>query len=736
MQIDNPLKLNDWDIKKFLKVVVAIQLVVLGLVGLGVIGLEIPFITQAVGFIYLTFIPGIVLLRLFKIHRLSTVETLLYSVGLSVAFLLFTGLMMNFLYPLIGISRPISTVPVIITVSAMILIMCFLSYIRDKDFSHPVPIDFKEILSPPVLLLLLLPVLSILGAQLVNFYHTSILLMALIVLIVLIVVLIAFDKFIPRKLYPLAVVAIALALLYHRSLISAYLMGPDIPIEYYLSKLVEMNSRWDSTLPSIAYNSLLSITILPVMFHHFLGMDEAWVFKIVYPLIYSLVPLGLYRAFHVQIGAKIACLSAFFFMAYHTFFTTMTFLAREQIGELFLVLLMLMMVDRKLGGVKRAALAMVFGASLIASHYTVSYFYMAGLLLAYPLLLLFVRGNRFSITGTSVMLYLVLILSWYMYTANSVTFGVLVAQGERVWNGVFTELFNQEAMNPFLLKAVGLQLPSSFWHGVGYWLYRVTVLFIVVGFIQLMLRRKERRFRPEFMAFLAVCMGWLFLSLIVPYLSAALDTSRLYHLALLFLAPLFIMGGETIFGGIRRLFHRYPLKPSTLAIRLTILIVFVPYFLFSTGFAFEVVGDYPSSIPLGMERMRNGDDTMKVLLNDFYIHEQEVASAEWLSITRDSTLPVYVNGAVSGRVLIAYGMMYGDLRELDRSSYKDDASYTYLRYLNVADGLMTEIEFNPWRTTALKYTVTIYPATEIYPLLQSRNKIYSNGGSQIYYRER
>ena len=95
MQINNPLQMNDWEIKKFLTVVLAIQLAMWGVIGLDYIGLQIPILRQLIGFIYLTFVPGIIILRILKLHKLGNIETLLYTVGLSIATLMFTGLLMN-----------------------------------------------------------------------------------------------------------------------------------------------------------------------------------------------------------------------------------------------------------------------------------------------------------------------------------------------------------------------------------------------------------------------------------------------------------------------------------------------------------------------------------------------------------------------------------------------------------------------------------------------------------------
>jgi uncharacterized membrane protein len=286
----------DWEIKKFLHLVLAIQLALLGLVGLTALGFDVPFLTQVVGFIYLAFIPGLLILRILRLHGLGTIETLLYSVGLSIASVMFLGFFMNMLYPLIGIFRPISTLPLIITLTVAVAILCLVAYIQEsrKTMAHSQhhSMSWSEILSPPTLFLLLLPLLSILGAYyLANFHQNNILLLILIGLIALVPALVAFNKFIPQRLYSLAVVMIAIALLFHNSLISMYLVEwGDIVWEYYFQNVVLANSLWDHTLPA-NFNATLSITMVAPIYSLILNMDSVWVFKIVYPLLFSLVPL-------------------------------------------------------------------------------------------------------------------------------------------------------------------------------------------------------------------------------------------------------------------------------------------------------------------------------------------------------------------------------------------------------------------------------------------------------------
>ncbi|MCX6008882.1 MAG: hypothetical protein NTW48_02375, partial [Chloroflexi bacterium] len=74
---------NDWQIKKCLVLSGSLLLATWGLIGLGALGLDIPVLRQAVAVIFLSFVPGLLLLRILRIHNIGIIESLLYSVGLS-----------------------------------------------------------------------------------------------------------------------------------------------------------------------------------------------------------------------------------------------------------------------------------------------------------------------------------------------------------------------------------------------------------------------------------------------------------------------------------------------------------------------------------------------------------------------------------------------------------------------------------------------------------------------------
>ena len=743
MQINNPFQMNDWGIGKFLKVVLAIQLAMWGVIGLDAIGLQIPILRQLIGFIYLTFIPGILILRILKLHKLSNIETLLYTVGLSIATLMFTGLFVNTIFPFFGISGPISLLPLIITISVVVLVLCVLCYIRDKDFSDSCFIDVGEVLSPPVLFLCLIPFLVIFGTYLVNFYHNNIVLMFLIVIIALIAILIAFDKFIPKNLYPLAVFIIAISLLFHRSLISMYIIGWDIHVEYYLCNVVKMNGIWDSTIPSKC-NAMLSLVMLAPIYSIISNMSLTWVFKIIYPLLFSLVPLGLYRVFQKQTDKKIAFLSVFFFMSFLRFCSPMP---RQNIAEFYLVLLILPMIDKDIEKIKRSFLFIVFGVSLAVSHYGTSYIYMFCLTAAWLILVLMdtpaIQGSRdglfarFSIykrekladnpisskiknrtiNSTFVLLFVVFTLAWYMYVSSSLTFNTIVHIGNHIVSTIFTDFLSPKA-SPALNIIVSETVSPL--HNVLKYLHLLSQFFIFVGVITLLLKRKEMKFEKEYTTFSVVNLVVCFATIALPYASSKLGTARLYHITLFFLAPFCVIGGMTFFRIMGRVI-KVSWTDQRVKSSLQVLSVFFAIFLlFNSGWVYEVTKDHPGSISLSQESFC-GDAKQKADFYSCYVSEQDAFSARWLSKnTNKQNLRIYSDRDAKWHVLHSYGMMRGNVKILSATTkIIHKKAYIYLRRLNIVDGI---IMGGP-----------VYNTTEIFPILGKSSKIYSNKGSEIYY---
>lgn len=720
--------------------------------------LDIPFLRQTIGFLFLTLLPGLLILQNLKLDKLNTIETILYSVGLSVAFLMFTGFFMNTLYPPLGFSKPISTLPLMITVSIILLILFVINYLKNKDFSISIPVSEGELFSPPVLFLVLLPILAILGALLVTFYGTNAILLLLIILISLSVILATFD-IIPTKLFPLTIFMIALALLLHRALVPFYLPNGDIHLEYYYYKLVETNSYWNQTISHVL-NAMLSVVMLPTIYSKLLNIDGMWIFKIIYSLIFSLVPLALYQIYREQTTEKAAFLSTFFFMSMYGFFYRLPTICRQEIAELFYVLVIMLLLSKEMNRLKRSILFIIFGGSLAVSHYGLSYIFMLQIVIAMLLLYgmenvtiinlkenLYNKFKKFRSTNpivkelqtnpknatlkngitlsmTFVLLYFVFTLAWYMHISSSSTFNTIVNIGEHLCNSILSEFFNPTTREPEVLTALGIGAPIK--HYLSYInrpIHYATQFFIIVGLIRLITKYKEMKFEREYIAMLLVSSALIFACIIIPTFSQRLNTERTYHIALILVAPLCVLGGETVFRHIFKPFKSISLRRSTYA--KILLIILVPYFLFNIGFVWDLAGE-KTTMPVGLERYKTGDDHDKAIFYISVIQKEDIFGAKWLGKNMIDDPIVYTGWSSKWYLLTPYAMIRrgGDMKYLGGQKDLKKNSFVFLRYFNVKENLIL-----------IDYTaegMVINKTTEISHQFFEKNKIYSNGGSEIY----
>jgi len=690
-------------------VVFTVQSAVLGVVALDIIGFEALILRQLITFIYLTFIPGYLLLRVLKIHHLGNIPTLLYAIGLSIAILMFTGLFMNVIYPLFGIARPISFTLLIITISILVLMLCVLSYIRDKDYSNPSFINVREILSPLPLFLSLLPMLSILGTYLMNFYNNNLLLIFLIIIIALIALLVAFTS-LSRSLYPLAVLVIAISLLYHRSLISMHIWGWDIHLEYYFSRLVIETSYWDSTLYG-SINGMLAIVILAPIYSILLDIGLTWVFKIIYPLLFSLVPLGLYYIYRDQTNDKIAFLSCFFFIAFGTFYGEMLALARQQIAMLYLILLIMVMIDENIDKARKYLLFTIFGASLVVSHYGTAYLFM--FLLIGVWLLSYLKSVK-VINSTFVIFFIVFALTWYILTGGSHPFNTIVEVGSHIISTLSTDFLNPRSSEALMLM---LMEPPSLSHYITKILHHITQLFITIGIIYIIFIKNYKNnfnFNREYLEFSSLFFAGYFIILSFPY--TGFGTSRLYLLSLIFLAPFCIIGGMLVIKTLLIIISKLSRRENYWIVKMeywpkVLSIFFAIFLLFNSGWIYEVTKDYPCSIALNST------------IDYPRFNSQEVLAAAWLHIVKTDS-HIYAD-TFRWLLLIEFeGYPYVWFVNFDEIQTSEDV-YIYLGTFNVEKGkILTERKEGVIR-------IRVY--TDIASLINEKSRIYDNRGSQIYW---
>ncbi len=548
MFIDNYIKLNDWPIKKFIWFILTIQLSLLGLIGLDLIGINIPILREVIGFIYLAYIPGILILRIFRLHKLSNIETLFYSISISLATLMFIGLFINFSLPLFGIEGPISFVPMLLSINLVTIFMLILSYFLDNKFIQPtlnIEITSKH-------LLLLLPLfLSIFGTYLINYHDNNLGIIVMILTIAIIILLVGFNK-IDKSLYSFIVLILSLSLLLHNSLISNYISGFDIQREYFLTELVINNFKWE-TFPDLAsltdLNSILSITILPAYFYYICNVNIVWIFKIIYPLIYALVPLGLYELFKREFNSKIAFFSVIYFIVNYSFFYNMVQLMRQIIAEVFLVAIILLFLDNNMDKRFRSILLIIFLLSLTMSHYGTAPIFLAVLIGVFLLQYVYnlykrnkLRSKIDTINLNIVLIFLTIVLIWYIYNNNSAVFISVLGIFQGMYSSILSSFLTPNSTQG--LAIIGMKV--TFFNSITKYLFLLTQLLIVIGILGFLFNigniNKRFKMKNEYFFFAILFLGICILSILVPNFSSQLDTIRMFHIAIIVLSPFFVIG--------------------------------------------------------------------------------------------------------------------------------------------------------------------------------------------------
>lgn len=437
-------------------------------------------------------------------------------------------------------------------------------------------------------------------------------------------------------------------------------------------------------------------------------------------------------------------------MSFGVFLGEISSLTRQEMAEFFYVLLILLMINREMKPMGKKVLIIIFSVSLIVSHYSVSYIYMFLILFAFFLLYsekntiikaflhnLRIRFNKFlenmkllqynnqveknhskygkTIAGISVVLFFVMAISWYMYVSSSAPFKTLVHIGDHIYSSMFTEFFNPESRGSDILRIFGLKEWPSFLHKISTNVFRATQFFIVVGVLRLLVGYDKRmKFSKEYTAMTFVNVILLFPCIVIPYFAGYLNMGRFYHIILIFLSPFCILGGETVFRAVFRLFkfisHFTFSIDNSLYKKILVLTILIPYFLFNTGFIYYVAGE-PASFSLDQERMKvSNDDRIKRLFSLDRIDELDVFGAKWLSKTGNDEFRIYADRSAVLHVLTSYGMITTQNTISNTTKIHGDA-YIFLMHYPTPE------------------TQNI---TDIIPHLEKRDKIYSSGGCKIY----
>ena len=601
--------------------------------------LNIPFLRQVFGFLFLTILPGVLILQILKLNKIGSTEKFVLSVGLSVSFLMFFGLLINNLSLYFGYETPLAAIPLLISFNLSFIVLATIGCMinREPIFSFPnlnLTTPEKAFLIVPVLF----PALSIFGMHAMNTSDNNIILMFLLFLIPVYVIFVCiFNQKFSGRIYPIAIFMISISLLLMVALRSNHLIGVDTHTEYYYFRTTLSNLHW-SIFGHSTLDACLSISLLPAIYQSILNIRPEFLFKILYSLLFSIAPLVIYVLSKRYVGDFYGFLTSCFFMSLHNFLLTPLH-ARTNTAILFFALAMMVLFIGNIDPLKKRILFIVFMASCMVSHYSTTYiffFIMLGTFIGVEML-----SKKYTlkkvVSLTIVFLFFAFIFFWYSQVTEAA-----FNSGVRFIENTFTNLnkfFVEEMRSSTTQSVLGEGIvQKGIPHKIEFVLTWLTFAFIGIGIITLIRRYKEMSF-PElnfkkadflmekfevgyFVAAL-VCSGLLVAVIALPFVSVGYGMDRAHLLGIVILSVFFVIGGIIVAKYLDKLLSNKKIVKNKREVQayVIILLVLVPYFLSTTGVTYQMFG-VPRAITLNSE----GEQ-----YDMYYIHDHYLIAGEWLS---------------------------------------------------------------------------------------------------------
>ncbi len=720
------------------------------------------------GFLFIILVPGALIMLMMKIREVGFWEYLVYTIGLSVAFIMFAGLAVNWILPWLMItSKPLQLKFILPIFDMILLVFWMIAYKINQDLSEiklKIP-QLDWINNIFFTIPILFPFMAVTGAFLLNNHGTNIVTMVMlggIALYVLLVVI--FRKRLNPNIYPWAIWMISISLLLASSMRSWYVGGPDISLEYWVFQLTKEKVFWSISNFNNAYNVMLSLNIFPTTLSYFINVNNQFIFKLFIPIVFSIISLIIYLISRKKLSFLLSFFAGLLFLSSPDFINWYSIPIRQEIAFLFFSLMILVLFSKEINPEIRNMFFVIFGFSMIVSHYSTAYIALAIFLLAYIFTLIYKwyenrkikkvklkpsEKQEFHLTSTIILLLFVFGFLWYSqvsdvasgpisFIKNSFSnigniFNEDVRQGGATdpFFGFFNNLqgsnlieeyknesleydlsnksegFSKESYINYQIRHMpgnGLDPKIKYINlpVVNYYskqiISKLFQLFILFGLFYVIKNKDiENGLKSIFLG--ATLIVALFL--ILPFFSIDYGITRFIQQTLIILSPLSIIGGEVFF---ERLRIKSPIVLSIL------LIIFLLLF---CGFIFQITGGNEAKTQLN----NFGED-----YDANYMFNQDFSGAGWLNdnkgnfkVYADLTANLKLN-SYAGKLNSANTNKYLVPNTISKQSYVYLSAINNIRNMGFFSIKGLRISFN-------------FP-TEF--LNDNKNKIYSNGGSEIF----
>lgn len=596
--------------------------------------------------------------------------------------------------------------------------------------------------------LLLLPIIIAIGAQLGTIITPYF-------LIFFIIGAVLFSSKIPTKYYPMLIFSITLSLMYQATMVGVHVIGSDSHQEFYVSNQVGL-FNWHPTgdYGTQSSSSFVVGSFVPI-FSWITHIPIAYVYKAVLPIFFAFTPVILYFVFAKQFDKKIAFLSALFFMAVPVATLEIAQIGKSMVAETFFALMLWAMFSN-LSDKKK--FITVFSCALLAclAHYTVG-FVAVCFLLSISSVRLVTNWNKYwifsrPVVPVSILIAAVLVsilsLGYYSKAADGVVFDVVKNVGPQyadITTDTVSHVLESDANKkikvgegpsqnknmdinntddsskfgyldeqaPLVKTAIGMDFFDASNLGKIFRLLQyLTQFLIILGALYLIKNWNKLKCSTEYLIGVGVAFVLLLFCIFVPHFSSIINITRFYHLALFFLSPMFVIGGLWILRNMK-----------------VIAIVFICYFIFTSGFMFEAtksnaIDDIEIPYSIGLSAERTG-------VTSTYM-SSDVDAAKWLIDKSDQSLTI-VSDYNGYRLMMGYMPIFPRLR---------DGDYRYLPSLGSLPDKPCYILVTSWSTRHDKYITDVTDKWESAGMRQGLELpifdypiVYQKGDTVVYKKD-
>jgi hypothetical protein len=407
------------------------------LVPLAVIGL-LTFVhqswaAQAVLVLLLFTVPGVILLRALRVPGAVVAAFPVYVPCASLVVLLISGLGVDLVGISVHVADPLRPWPMLAGMELVSLILLAVSATAPPNVAIP----WHRLPRPGLVVVpLLLPLIAAAGALRLNNNHGNLVaLTALCACVLAVAVVLLCATELGVSLTAVILYGIGLAMLWSFSLRGASVYGFDISGEYYIFQGTVATGVWHPPHSLNAYEAMLSVNILPAELHGVSGVSDLLVFKLIYPAVGALFPVGVFFLARRVLSTRWAFAAGFLIISQSSFGQEFPALARQEIALVLFIGLVSAVLESKLPPRVYWPFILSLALAMVVSHYTTTYVTITflGLALAFQWIASWARRVP-RVSGGMVVAFIAAAVGaviWYGPVTHSSSNAIQLAQAAR-----------------------------------------------------------------------------------------------------------------------------------------------------------------------------------------------------------------------------------------------------------------------------------------------------------------